>query len=107
MEEKDLDIHFFNLITLFAQTGWYQLGKVASPVDGKINRDLKSAQFTIDTLLMIREKTKGNLSKKEGDLLSSAISDLQINYADEAAKEKSQESQKTQETAEKINEPKG
>ncbi|MDR0486252.1 MAG: DUF1844 domain-containing protein [Elusimicrobiota bacterium] len=93
MEEKELDfnVHFFNLITLFSQTAWYQLGKVPSPVDGKISKDLKAAQFTIDTLLMLREKTKGNLSKKEESLLSASISDLQLNYADEVSKPQNQE----------------
>ncbi|MDR3244607.1 MAG: DUF1844 domain-containing protein [Elusimicrobiota bacterium] len=86
MDEKDLNPYFFNLVSLFASTGWYQLGKVPSPVDGKINKDLKSAQFTIDSLLMLRDKTKGNLSKKEEEMIASAISNLQLNYADEAAK---------------------
>ncbi|MDR3092907.1 MAG: DUF1844 domain-containing protein, partial [Endomicrobium sp.] len=30
---------------------------------------------------------KGNLTKKEEEILTSTISDLQINYADEAAKQ--------------------
>ncbi|MDR3049575.1 MAG: DUF1844 domain-containing protein [Elusimicrobiota bacterium] len=86
MEEKDFNLNLFNLITMFASTCWYQLGKVPSPVDGKISRDLDGAKFTIDTLLMLKEKTKGNLTKKEEETLSSTISNLQINYADEAAK---------------------
>jgi hypothetical protein len=52
--------------------------------------DLKAAQFTIDTLLMLRDKTKGNLSKKEEEILSSAISNLQLNFADETVKSKEQ-----------------
>jgi hypothetical protein len=57
-----------------------------NPVSGKIEKDLKGAQGTIEMLLMLREKTKGNLSDKEEGMLSSVISNLQINYADEAAK---------------------
>ncbi len=37
-------------------------------------------------LLMLRDKTKGNLTKKEEEILTSAVFDLQINYDDEAAK---------------------
>jgi hypothetical protein len=37
-------------------------------------------------LIMLRDKTKGNLTKKEEEMLSSTISNLQINYADETAK---------------------
>lgn len=85
-EQMDFNPYFFNLVTMFASTAWYQLGKVPSPVDGKIKRDLQGAQVTIEMLLMMRDKTKGNLTKKEEELLGSTISNLQINYADEAAK---------------------
>ncbi|MDR1196037.1 MAG: DUF1844 domain-containing protein [Endomicrobium sp.] len=100
-ENLELDPYFFNLINMFASAAWQQLGKIPSQIDGTIHRDLKSAQLTIDMLLMIRDKTKGNLNKKEEDILSSAISNLQINYADEAAKpdpkteEKAEENKKT------------
>lgn len=85
-QEQDFNPQLFNLIMLFSQTGWFQLGKIANPMDGKITKDLKAAQFTIDTLLMLRDKMKGNLTKKEEEALSQTISNLQINYADEAAK---------------------
>ena len=85
-EQLDLNPYFYNLIMMFASACWQQLGKVQSQIDGKIHRDLKSAQVTIDMLLMIRDKMKGNLNKKEEELLFSTISNLQINYADEASK---------------------
>ncbi|MDR1942872.1 MAG: DUF1844 domain-containing protein [Endomicrobium sp.] len=47
---------------------------------------MNGAQVTIDMLIMLRDKTKGNLTKKEEEMLSSTIPNLQINYADEAAK---------------------
>ncbi|MDR2426554.1 MAG: DUF1844 domain-containing protein [Endomicrobium sp.] len=88
MNEEKIEInpYFFNLVTMFASAAWQQLGKMQSQIDGKIHKDLKSAQLTIDMLLMLRDKTKGNLIKKEEELLTSTISNLQINYADEAAK---------------------
>ncbi|MDR0820474.1 MAG: DUF1844 domain-containing protein [Endomicrobium sp.] len=85
-EISDVNQYFFNLITMFTSSAWCQLGKIQDPVDGKIKKDLKGVQITIDMLLMLRDKTKGNLTKKEEEMLTLAISDLQINYADEAAK---------------------
>lgn len=85
-EEQDFNPYLFNLMTMFAQSAWCQLGKVPSPIDNKITKDLKSAKMTIDMLLMIRDKMKGNLTKKEEDVISATISELQLNYADEAAK---------------------
>ncbi len=89
MSEKEIsnvNQYFFNLITMFASSAWCQLGKIQDPVDGKIKKDLKGTQITIDMLLMLRDKTKGNLTKNEEEILASAISDLQINYADEVSK---------------------
>jgi histidinol phosphatase-like enzyme len=62
------------------------MGKIPNPVDNKITKDLKSAQVTIDMLLMLRDKTKGNLTKTEEKMLEDTISNLQMNYADEVAK---------------------
>ena len=86
MDPKELNQHLFSLISMFASACWQQLGKIPSQIDGKINKDLKSAQVTIDMLLMLRDKTKGNLTKTEEKMLEDTISNLQMNYADEAAK---------------------
>jgi hypothetical protein len=82
-QNKDVNPQLFNLVMLFAQTGWYQLGKLPSPVSGKIERDLKAAQWTIDSLIMLKEKTKGNLTAQEEKLIAQTLSSLQLNYADE------------------------
>ncbi len=97
MEPKDLNQHLFSLISMFASACWQQLGKMPSQIDGKINKDLKAAQATIEMLGMLKEKMKGNLTKVEEKLLEDTISNLQMNYADEAAKpaeEKTAEGQK-------------
>lgn len=90
-ENLDFNPYLFQLIMMFAQATWCQLGKSPNPVDGKISKDLKSAQMNIEMLLMIRDKMKGNLTKKEEEALNATISDLQINYADEAAKPESED----------------
>lgn len=98
-EQSEFNPYFFNLVTMFASACWQQLGKVQSQIDGKIHRDLQSAQVTIDMLLMIRDKMKGNLNKKEEELLSSTISNLQINYADEVAKPQEKVEEKSSENS--------
>jgi hypothetical protein len=84
--QNQQEIYFLNLILMYATSAWCQLGKTPSPVDGKIKKDLASAKITIDMLCMIREKTKGNLNKKEEDMLNSTVADLQLNYSEEIAK---------------------
>jgi len=72
---------------MFASACWQQMGKIPSQIDGKISKDLKAAQQTIDLLIMLKDKTKGNLSSTEDKMLTDALSNLQMNYADEVAKE--------------------
>ena len=86
MDPKELNQHLFSLISMFASACWQQMGKIPNPVDNKITKDLKSAQVTIEMLLMLRDKTKGNLTKTEEKMLEDTISNLQMNYADEVAK---------------------
>jgi Domain of unknown function (DUF1844) len=70
----------------------YQLGKVASPMTGKIERDLKQAQYTIDLIAMLVARTKGNLSEDEETFMTRTLSELQMNFLDEAAKPDTPES---------------
>jgi hypothetical protein len=82
-EMVGVDAGFLNLTSMLASSVWCQLGKIQNPADGKINKNLQNARLTIEMLLMLRNKTKGNLTKKEETILNSTISNLQINYADE------------------------
>jgi hypothetical protein len=73
---------FSSLVLTLSSSAWVGLGKITDPLSGEVKKDLKSAKFTIDTLIMLREKTKGNLSEDEGKLLQALIGDLQGNYAE-------------------------
>ena len=86
MDTKDLNQHLFSLVSMFASACWQQMGKMPNQVDGKITKDLKSAQMTIDMLLMLKEKTKGNLTDTEKKLLEDKRNNLQINYEDKVTK---------------------
>lgn len=87
MKEQDISKHgFIGLVTSFYIACWQQLGKVANPLTGKIERNLEQARYSIDMLIMLREKTKGNLTKEEENSLSQAIANLQMNYVDELNK---------------------
>ncbi len=83
---SDKDKYFLSLVMMLATAAWQQLGKIPNPVSGKAEKDLKSAQITIDILSMLKEKTKGNVTPEEDKALSNVISDLQLNFADEIKK---------------------
>lgn len=82
----ETSLHFVQLL-LSLQTGtMVHLGKIASPISGKIERDLAQARATIDLLDALRTKTEGNLSSDEKSLLDRALYDLRINFLDESAR---------------------
>jgi hypothetical protein len=85
----EADFRFLALVMSLATAAWSQLGKVAHPVSKKIERDLEQAKVSIDFLRMLLEKTKGNLQPKEDELLRHTVTDLELNFADEAKKENS------------------
>jgi hypothetical protein len=84
--DKNIDAYFFTLVTSLQAAAWQQLGKIASPITGKVERNLPQAQMSIDLLNMIAEKTKGNLSPDESRLISGILYELRLNYVDESNK---------------------
>jgi len=59
----------------------YYLGEIPDPASGLKNVDLMLAQNTIDTLVMLKEKTVGNLSDGDANMISKFVQDLQIRFA--------------------------
>jgi hypothetical protein len=53
------------------------------PIAGKKVKNLSMGKQTIDILGMLEEKTKGNLSKEEENLLKNILYDLRIIYVKE------------------------
>ena len=89
---------FASLVLTLSSSAWVGLGKIADPVSGELRKDLTGAKLTIDMLIMLRDKTKGNLSDDEQKLLAAVLSDLQANYAEEVFEEKKTKDEKTGET---------
>ncbi len=82
MDPRELNVQLFGLISMLASVCWQQLGKTQDQT-GAVNKDLKAAKSTIDILLMLRDKTQGNLTGTEEKLLSDTIASLQKNYEEE------------------------
>lgn len=56
------------------------MGLAPNPTTKKVEKDLAMAKFQIDLLVLIRDKTKGNLAEDEQGFLDSVISDLQMKF---------------------------
>lgn len=72
------DFKFF--ITTLALQSSIALGHMANPATGKTEEDPTQAKFLIDTLGMLQEKTKGNLSQEEAALLENLLYELRVAY---------------------------
>ncbi len=53
----------------------------------KSKKNTTLAEFNIELLLLLREKTKGNLTEEEKQLLDNSIQDLQITFSQQANEE--------------------
>ena len=58
----------------------YHLGEIADPATGKRIVDLDLAKHAIDTLVLMQNKTKGNLTEDEVELLKNMLYDIKIRF---------------------------
>jgi hypothetical protein len=86
---------FLYLVSTFEMAALQQMGKIKNPMTDKIEKDLFQAQFSIDVLDMLSVKMKGNLSEYEEKFLKNIISQIKLNYVDEANKSKNDDKDKS------------
>jgi hypothetical protein len=71
---------FAGLLQSLAAQCAYALGLIAQRDAKQVVVDIVEAKYCIDTLMMLRTKTKGNLTPEEEGLLTSMIAELQQVY---------------------------
>jgi hypothetical protein len=82
----NIDANFFQLVLSLQMAAMQQMGKIASPITGEVERNLSQAKASIDMLNMISEKTENNLTDDEKGLLDRILFELRMNYVDESKK---------------------
>ncbi len=79
MSEK-IEASFSALVISIASNAAMYLGLSPNPMTGKNEPDSRMAQFNIDLLSILKEKTKNNLSEEENKLITSLVNDLQMKF---------------------------
>ena len=79
-ETESFQIDFSTFIMSLTSSAFYHLGDMPDPSTGKKEVNLPAVQQTIDMLVMLREKTKGNLKEDEEKLIEQLIYELQVKY---------------------------
>lgn len=74
------EVNFNSLIFSLSSSALLHLGEIADPQTGKKKKDVALAKHTIDTIAMLKEKTKGNLNQEEEKFLDSILTDLRWRY---------------------------
>ena len=76
---KELEITFERFLASLYMTGMLQLGLMREQ-GAPPQLDLIGARQTIDSLSLLSEKTKGNLTSKEQNFLQNALYELRMGY---------------------------
>ena len=79
---------FLRLLDMLAQTASLYLQGIPDPATGRRSVDLGASREIIDSLVALREKTRGRLSFEETDALEGLLGELQMVFTRLAAQAK-------------------
>jgi hypothetical protein len=68
------------LFVMLAGSAAMAMGEAPDPMTGEVHRDLDQAADLIDLLILLREKTEGNRTPEETQILDEILYDLQVRY---------------------------
>jgi len=71
---------FTEFLMSIASSAFVYLGMMEHPATGKRHIDLNAARDSIDMLVMLREKTNGNLTPGEDRLFEDLLADLRMQF---------------------------
>lgn len=71
---------FETLVSTMTTQALFAMGEIPDPQTGQRMAHLDLARHHIDMLTVIEDKTKGNLSKEESDMLATTVYELRNRY---------------------------
>ena len=74
------EVTFSAFVYSLSTSALVHLGEIPEPITEKMDKNLPLAKQTIDILGILQEKTKGNLTPEEENLLNSFLYDLRMRY---------------------------
>jgi hypothetical protein len=79
------EVNFSTFVFSLSSSALLHFGEVPDPATGSKKKNLPMAKHTIDILGMFEEKTKGNLTDDEEQLLKNILYDLRMRFVKENA----------------------
>lgn len=80
-------LDFSTFVMGLAHQAFILLGKVEDPYTGETKVNIEGARQTIDTIAILEEKTKGNLTSDEQRLVNEALAGLRMEFVKTAKNE--------------------
>jgi hypothetical protein len=74
------EVNFASFIYSLSTSALVHLGEIPEPITEKMDKNLPLAKQTIDILGILQDKTKGNLTQEEENLLNNFLYDLRMRY---------------------------
>ncbi len=82
--ESQSGISFLAFVLSLAHTAAVHFGDVPDPMTGATETNLPAAQQMIDILSLLEEKTRGNLTAEERQLLDQILYELRLRFVQAA-----------------------
>ncbi len=79
-EERELQASFSLFISSLMMQAMSSLGEIENPITKKKEFNSSHAKFIIDTLSMLQEKTKNNLTKDESEMMEGVLYELRMRF---------------------------
>lgn len=77
-------VDFSSFIFSLSTSALIHFGAIPDPITKKTEKNIVMARQTIDLLGILKDKTKGNLTKEEDELLTNILYDLRMIYVKES-----------------------
>ena len=81
-KEEIMAALFAHLVIQQTNMAMMMMGKMAHPETGQAYKDLESAKLFIDQLEMLEFKTRGNLDKREEQLLKQSLTGVRLAFVE-------------------------
>ena len=80
------EVSFSTFVMSLNTSVLYHLGEIADPETGRKMVNMELARHAIDTLVVLEQKTKGNLTEEEAELLKNILYDVKMRFVNTVKK---------------------
>ena len=79
-EDSQEGMNFASFLLSLATTGMVHLGEIPEPPTGQTLENLEAARQMIDILGILKEKTEGNLTPEESQLMENMLYEMRMRF---------------------------